>query len=412
MRVTLTVTEGPNLGKAFAFDDHDTFLVGRSPQAHFHLPENDRYFSRLHFLIEVNPPLCRLLDLGSHNGTYVNGARVSSAELGDGDRITAGQTVVRVALEGTLPPPAETFTLSPPAPGNTPCMGPGALTDTNLPVAFPGIPGYRIEAELGRGGMGVVYKAAAKAEAGSVALKIVLPKAQPRQNDLRRFLREADILRQLKHPHIVAFREVGEAAGQLFFAMDYVRGIDAARLLREQGPLPIPRAVRLTCQLLDALAYAHAKGFVHRDIKPANLLVTEVEGQEMARLADFGLARAYQASQLSGLTMLGQTGGTVEFMAPEQITNFRAAKPPADQYAGAATLYNLLTGQFIMDFPREVRERLLLVLQAEPVPIQSRRSEVPPELAQVIHRALAREPEKRFPDAAAMRQALLRWENY
>ena len=112
------------------------------------------------------------------------------------------------------------------------------------------------------------------------------------------------------------------------------------------------RAVRLASQMLAALEYAHARGYVHRDIKPANLLVTPRNGDEVVRLADFGLARVYQASQLSGLTMTGDRGGTPAFISPEQITRFRECKPPVDQYAAGATLYYLLTGQFVYDFPR------------------------------------------------------------
>src|SRR5439155_19533887 len=141
-----------------------------------------------------------------------------------------------------------------------------------------------------------------------------------------------------------------EANGLTYLAMDFGLGTDAAGILKQHGPLPRPRAVGLVCQLLEALEYAQAKGFVHRDIKPANLLVTKVNGREVVQLADFGLARVYQTSRLSGLTMNGDIGGTLPFMAPEQILNFREAKPPVDQYAAAATLYNLLTGCLIFDF--------------------------------------------------------------
>src|SRR5207245_4495262 len=119
--------------------------------------------------------------------------------------------------------------------------------------------------------------------------------------------------------------------------MDYVEGTDAFELVKTQGPMAPERAVRLMGQLLQALEYAHGRGFVHRDIKPANLLITVEEGFEVLKLADFGLARVYQASQLSGLTMTGEIGGTAAFMPPEQLTNYREAKPPADQYAAAAT---------------------------------------------------------------------------
>jgi serine/threonine-protein kinase len=109
---------------------------------------------------------------------------------------------------------------------------------------------------------------------------------------------------------------------------------------------------------------------------------------------------------MSGLTMVGEFGGTLAFMAPEQISRFRQAQPSADQYATAATLYNLLTGQFLHDFPEGAHERLRMILEEEPVPIQARRPDVPPQLAAVIHRALAKEPEGRFPDVRALRKAL------
>ena len=102
------------------------------------------------------------------------------------------------------------------------------------------------------------------------------------QKDIQRFLREADILRQLSHPHIVAFREVGESSGRIYFAMDYIPGKDAARLVREdRGLVPIPRAVLLVCQMLEALQYSHDRKFVHRDIKPNNLLVKSVDGRDL-----------------------------------------------------------------------------------------------------------------------------------
>jgi serine/threonine-protein kinase len=146
---------------------------------------------------------------------------------------------------------------------------------------------------------------------------------------------------------------------------------------------------------------------VHRDIKPSNILVKEEQGREISMLADFGLARVYHGSALSGLTMIGDVGGTTAFMPPEQISNFREAKPPADQYAAAATLYKVLTGKFIYDLPKQFEQQLLLIMQEPPVAIQKRRADIPRDLAIVIHRSLAKNPEKRFPDVRAMRLALL-----
>jgi serine/threonine-protein kinase len=465
MRVLIAVVAGPHQGQVFAFNGHDMFLVGRSKNAHFRLPKEDEYFSRLHFMVEVNPPCCRLMDMGSTNGTYVNGQRVALADLKDGDLIQGGQTVLRVSIEDTdsevvtralpgspavvappvaappagveepgeqdFPEPAQAVPAGTPLAETLPPFALGPLTATcavctqPAPEAVPGelalcltchegigrlpqnFPGFWLVRVLGKGGMGMVYLAWRLADRAVVALKTIRPAVEAGRPVVERFLREARILEELDHPYIVAFRSSGQSGGLLYFVMDYVPGDDAATLLARDGPWPIPRAVARVCQLLEALQYAHDRGFVHRDIKPANLLITEEAGQEVVKVVDFGLARTYQASKLSGLTMAGATGGTVPFMAPEQITSFREARPPVDQYAAAATLYNLLTGQFIHDFPAANHLRLLRILQEDPVPLRMRRPEVPEALATIIHRALAREPERRFAGVEQFRQALV-----
>jgi serine/threonine-protein kinase len=422
------------------------FIVGRSKRAHFQLPGTDRYFSRIHFLVEVNPPHCRLMDMGSRNGTYVNGQKVKTANLQDGDQIKGGHTILRVSVKPDEPLREDVHDAPTVKPAVVSAGSIAALTSPSAPVPSPSplattqacrvcgassqasqagsllcaacqrqvaqqpqpIVGYQIVRELGRGGMGIVYQAVRIADGGLVALKTIVPEGAPSPEEIRRFLREAEILRELNHPNIVAFRELGEASGQIFFAMDFIPGTDAARILAKQGPLPIGRALGLINQLLEALEYAHARKFIHRDLKPANLLVMEVSGREVVKLADFGLARVYQATTLSGLTMTGAVGGTAAFMPPEQILNFRGVTPQADQYAAAATLYQLLTGQYIYDLPPQIQDQLLVILQEDPVPIRSRRSAIPKGLAAVIHRALAREPRDRFPDVRAMHNALVK----
>jgi serine/threonine-protein kinase len=450
MHIRLTVTAGPHQGRVYTFEEHDTFIVGRSRRAHFRLPVKDEYFSRLHFLVEVNPPHCRLVDLKSKNGTHVNGRLVETADLHDGDLIKAGRTEIQVALESPAPvnspstcaltridEPADTepsrqstmppdYTLLSPAgsslvqPVSRTCLVCGANLSSDKVVCAlceeqmlkqpQPIAGYRVVRELGRGGMGIVYLAVRTSDAALTALKTVAPSVSGSEREMERFLREARILQQLRHPHIVAFHEMGTCNGRLFFAMDYVRGEDASQLLKKTGPLPVGRGVRLVCQLLEALDYAHSQGFVHRDIKPANLLVTEAGAREEIRLADFGLARVYQASRLSGLTMLGDVGGSVPYMAPEQITRYREVKPPVDQYSAAATLYRLLTGYYIYDFTGDRQRRFMQILEGAPVPLRQRRGDVPQELADIIQRALEREPENRFPSVQALREALAKFE--
>jgi eukaryotic-like serine/threonine-protein kinase len=458
MRVLIAVIAGPHVGQVFTFSGHDTFVVGRSKRAHFRLPDKDEYFSRIHFLVEVNPPHCRLTDMKSTNGTYVNGKKVVTTDLADGDRIEAGQTVLQVSFadaegqavserppadvappptisfrpaqpmdEPGAPPPVEPTTLPPGvSAAPTACRACAAVAGMELPAnlsadplllcpscrdqahALPQtIPAYHLVRELGRGGMGVVYLAVRCSDGLVVAVKTIRPAGEVSSKEVQRFLREASILRALDHPGIVAFRDLGEASGQLFFVMDFVPGADADRLLKTQpGPWPIARAVNLVCQVLATLEYAHGCGYVHRDLKPANLLVTPVPEGEAVKLVDFGLARLYLASRLSGLTLEGQIGGTAPYMAPEQILNFRESKPPVDQYAAAATLYKLLTRHYVHDFSGSFQEQILMILQDSPVPIRRRRPDIPAPLAEVIHRALARDEGERFADVGAFRQAL------
>jgi serine/threonine-protein kinase len=466
-RLTLTVSEGPHQGRVFTFENHDFFIVGRHKTAHFRLSMKDSYFSRNHFMIEFSPPHCRLLDLQSTNGTYVNGKRVGNVDLRNGDVIRGGETAICVAIQEleeavsqettrTYPPspdvavepplcvtgPSDLLEGFPPVSsaltGTAPhaqaaasvclaCDAPGALLHEDEGAVSDGmqrarlcracwdrfrerrqpIDGFGLLKQLGRGGMGIVYLAVRLSDGVLVALKILLKDQAATSRDVARFLREAQILRDLHHPLITRFLDLSESRGRLYLVMEYVPGIDASRWLKQSGaPLPEKRAVDWACQSLEALQFAHDLGFVHRDIKPSNILVVESRGRDLVKLADFGLARVYEASHLSGLTISGDLGGTPPYLPPEQITHYREAKPPADIYAIGATLYHLLTRAYIYDFPGRQELKILKILQEEPVPITSRRPDLPAGLAAIIGRSLERNPADRFPDASAMRAAL------
>lgn len=271
----------------------------------------------------------------------------------------------------------------------------------------PAIPSYRLGEEIGRGGMGVVYRAKRMSDDMEVAIKVTAPALAGSPLLVAKFLREAAILRKLDHPRIVRFLDLGEADGLLFFVMEYVAGTDMSKFLKDNGPVGVKTAVRTVLQLLSALEYAHGLGFVHRDIKPANLLLQRrSETKRGIKVADFGLARAYDASQLSGLTLSGDIGGTVDFMPPEQVANFRDVTPVADQFSAAATLYRLLTNQSLYDESKPGHP-LMKVLQGEIIPLAQRMPSFPPALSAAVMRGLAREPSDRFEDVKAFREALL-----
>lgn len=371
--------------------------------------------------------------MDSTNGTRVNGQRVQSAILRNGDLVQGGSTVLRVTIHARRPanggtflrasedesePPSEpetTASFCPRSQRQTATLANGLhqpSEDRDEVEDAPKLRGYEVVRCLGRGGMGIVYLVNRTGDGTQHALKMIRPAGEVSGRQLRQFLREASILQALVHPNIVTFHEIGLDGELLYFAMDYVRGQDASHLLRRTGPLPIGFAVRLICQVLRALEYAHARGYVHRDVKPSNLLISSEAPVATCLLADFGLARLYHASPISGLTLLGDAGGTIPYMPPEQIMDFRAALPTADQYSAAATLYRLITGHHLFDFGTAPNHKKLeKILLDVPVDIRSRRPEIPAELAQAIHRAVSHETKQRYPDVKAFREAILPFVN-
>jgi serine/threonine-protein kinase len=428
MLITLTVTSGPLNGRTFTFEGHDVFLVGRSPNAHARFPEDDPFFSRVHFLIEVNPPRCRITDMGSRNGTFVNGKKVEVVDLDDGDEIRAGHTRITVRVEHPSTPapqfnseagethadivlPEEwdeaakaTKVPTPSQERTTPSISSLMTPGGEGP---PKVRGYQFIREIGRGSMGIVYLARREKDGLEVAVKAINPAQASNPEVTAQFLSEAQNLGQVNHPNIVRFYESGEVGGSLYFVMEHVSGTDVAKVLQDKPRVEVRTAIRLAIQVLDALAHAHARGLVHRDIKPANILLAVApDGRRQVKLADFGLARVYRASAISGLTHIGDLGGTPAYMPPEQITNYREVMPAADQYSTAAMLYHMLTGNWVLDLP-PMPAGLLTILNKEPIPLYDRRPDLPKELSDALHKALAKQAADRYPDVTAFRQALV-----
>jgi serine/threonine protein kinase len=214
------------------------------------------------------------------------------------------------------------------------------------------------------------------------------------------------VISQLRHPNIVEWYEQGMSRGQFWFAMEYVAGTNLETLAKaDPGRYPVNHACRLACQMLKGLEQAHQLGFVHRDIKPENILIAQLEDGLSVKISDFGLAKSFRGVGLSGLTFSGEMRGTVPFMPPEQMLDFKTVTPVADLYATAATLYYLLTCQYIYDDQPGV-DLIRMLLEEPPIPIRDRRPDISPALAEVIGQCLARDPKTRYPDATSMRKAL------
>jgi tetratricopeptide (TPR) repeat protein/tRNA A-37 threonylcarbamoyl transferase component Bud32 len=273
-------------------------------------------------------------------------------------------------------------------------------------VEVPGVLGYEILGELGRGGMGVVYKAQQTKLRRLVALKMILAGGHASQRTLARFQAEARAVARLQHPNIVQIYEVGDTAGLPYFSLEFVDGGTLAeKLYREE------MATATAAQLIEALAramhFAHEHGIVHRDLKPGNILLTR---DGVPKITDFGLAKELDGT--SGATETGIVMGTPGYMAPEQASGkSKSAGPAADIYALGAILYECLTGRppFVGETPLDV---IFLVTTEEPVPPSRLRDRVPRDLETICLKCLEKPPQRRYASAEALAEDLRRFREH
>ncbi len=286
---------------------------------------------------------------------------------------------------------------------------------------FPEIRNYTLVRELGRGGMGAVFLARHHQTGQQVALKVMLPQVAVEDHAKQLFLREAMNTRALRHPNLVQPLDCGASQGTFFFTLEYCNGGSVDRLMRQRGgTLERDEAVPIILQALDGLHHAHtielpvllkdrsqgrAVGLLHRDLKPHNLLLSGAGATRVAKVADFGLSKAFDIAGLSGQTRTGAIAGTPYFMPRQQVVNFKFAKPEVDVWAMAASLYFILTGFPPRDF-LPGRNPFRTVLQTDAVPIRQRDGSIPARLAKVIDEALADNPDITFKSALELKKAL------
>jgi len=258
---------------------------------------------------------------------------------------------------------------------------------------------YRIERELGRGGMATVFLAHDLKHDRPVALKVLHPELAQVLGP-ERFLREIHLSARLQHPHIVVVYDSGQTDGQLWFTMPYVEGETLRARLAREKQLPLEDALRIAGEVADALHYAHQHGVIHRDIKPENILLSGSH----ALVADFGIARAFSPDVDARLTASGISVGTPQYMSPEQAMAERDLDPRTDVYSLGCVLYEMLTGEPPYSGPNP--QAVLAKRLSEPIPHVRTGRDVPPAVEQVVNRALARAPADRFRTAAEFAAAL------
>ena len=291
------------------------------------------------------------------------------------------------------------------------------------------IKGFDKIALLGRGGMGEVWKVKEQSSGKLYALKTLLPKAAMDEKAKALFLREAKISEYLDHKNVIRTYQTGSSNGTLFILMDLCEGGSADDLMKlHGGTLPLPLATYIMLQVLEGLDYVHhvdveaeirkrgifgtkksmhAKGLVHRDLKPGNIFLSDRGDHPTAKVADFGMAKAFQAAGFSTLSDDKAVKGTIPFMPRQQAIDCRYAKPEVDVWAAAASYYHMLTGEFPKNF--RAGQNMWLAIVSEPVvPIRERDPAIPEKIAMVIDRALREKPEIGCKSAAVLRDDLIR----
>jgi serine/threonine protein kinase len=297
-------------------------------------------------------------------------------------------------------------------PSDTEGYGDGAGPTPPLPPMDPASPeltdhpDYEIKRELGRGGMGVVFLAHNRLMGRDEVLKVVGRHLLDRRGVLDRFLREIRSAARLHHPNIATAFSAFRSGESLVFAMEYVEGLDLAKVVKARGPLPLGHACSFIQQAARGLQHAHEHGMVHRDIKPSNLMLSRQGDRAVVKVVDFGLAKATRERPLDdGLTSEGQMLGTPGFVAPEQTLDAQKADIRADIYSLGCTLYYLLTGR-----PPFKGTNLYDILQAhhsmDPEPLNLVRADVPVELAALVAKMMAKEPARRFQTPGEVAEAL------
>ncbi|MEM7166333.1 MAG: FHA domain-containing serine/threonine-protein kinase [Planctomycetota bacterium] len=365
----LIVENGHERGKTFVISQEGPFFGGRDPAAQVSL--RDEMASRRHFQIESKNGGFYVRDLGSSNGTQLNGSLLTSVKkLSSNDRITCGETVLTFVDEHS-----------------------GPLLDTE-------IAGYRIIEKVGRGGMGTVYRAIQTSLDREVALKILASHLVKNTSFINLFIREARAAGALSHPNIVQVYDVGVQDNIYFFSMEFITAGSVEDIIHQDGIVRVAKALRITRDAALGLEYAESKGIVHRDIKPGNLMVG---AGGAIKIGDLGIARSTEGD--GSVSQKDGVSGSPHYIAPEQAQG-KDIDCRVDLYSLGISLYQMLCGKtpFSGSTPREV---ILKHIKEQPEPLRDRNPEVPEDVAQLVHHMIAKNREQRIGSARELLQALV-----
>ena len=262
---------------------------------------------------------------------------------------------------------------------------------------------YTIEGEIGRGGMGVVYRARDERLQRRVAIKVLPPELAFSSEIRQRFTREAQTAARLSHPHIVPIHDVGEGQGIVYFVMGLIEGESLAARIRRRGRVPAEDTRRIIRETADALSAAHALSVIHRDIKPDNILLEGTRGRVV--VTDFGIAKAMSATSGATLTSAGMAIGTPSYMSPEQAAGEREIDGRSDLYSVGIVAYQMLSGELPFNAPTVAGILMKQITETAPL-LHDKFADVPEDLSLAVARCLEKDPANRWPSAEGLRRAL------
>ncbi|MBI3722750.1 protein kinase [bacterium] len=411
MAVYLKIIHGVGQGQVLPVPNDQPVTIGRSSQASYAF--DDALLSRKHCQIECRGNLCRIVDLQSRNGTFVNGQRIGAQLVKTGDRIKVGSLFIEVApatapIPGLVPPPAP----PPPIANATHCeackrpLGPQDARSFKNRIVCPRcldrydveedlIDGFQILERISTAGTGSVYKAKQLLMGRFVVLKTIVTTADTDEKSLKRFMREAKAGGRLSHPSIVELYDVNEQDDLMYIVTEFVEGESLQEMLQAAQPhgLAPGDVVRWMGHIADALNYAHSQSIIHRDVKPATILVRREDSH--AKLSDFTLAKNLERVGLSAITADGEAVGTPFYMPPEQVRTAKAVDVRSDVYSFGAAFYHVLTGKFPIQ-ARSYGEFIAKVFTQPPVPMRENLPQLPAPLAALVEKCLSKDPSERF----------------
>jgi serine/threonine-protein kinase len=466
MKLEIAFTEGPFSGKEISIREPGLFVFGRSDQAYF-VFENDLSISRFHFLIETSHDKVIIRDLGSLNKTFLNdielGGRSNQKpvitnisnvsnladidrsafirEIVSGDRIRVGKfssLLVRNILYDLECSQCGRLIETDAKPGNLENTGfvciecqkskkyddkigqttaeqkaadfieelLNKITIFEKPAELPALPGYNIEKRIGGGGNGDVYLGKSIESGMPVAVKVIRPEISNNRSAVERFIdRDINIGKQLSHENIVRTIESKFINGMYFIVMEYVEGTDLSKYQKKNGQFKAETACEIIIQTLGGLEFMHNHNVVHRDIKPENILLCQTAAGLIPKISDFGLAKNLMTSKM--LTKFFETAGTVPYMPPEQIMDFRSATFVSDIFSLGASLYFMCTDKYVRDYPWNKDPINVNLDEKSIVPVEERKADIPPAIARVINASIQYNPVNRIRTAGEMKQALI-----